>query len=160
MASVTHKVYMTDLKCALDLKYIALKTRDVVVSTRAFHVLRWRHKKIGGTCMIYSSGKVIHHGEKNQLRKYARLLQKMGYAVRLTHIKLLTRSATYTLPPVNYKKLVQTMNASYEPEIYHACILKKDGMCFTIYKSGKVVITGIKNMDDALGVLIEIAWQQ
>ena len=160
MALITHRVYMTDLKCAFNLRHIASKSRDVVLTSKPFTVLRWRHKKIGGTCMIYASGKIIHHGEKYQLRKYARLLQKLGYDVCLKYIKLLTQSATYTLPSVNYSTLVKTMNASYEPEVFHACILKRDGMNFTIYQSGKVVITGIKNIDDALGVLIEIAWQQ
>ena len=151
---------MTDLKCALDLKHIALNTRDVVYTLKPFTVLRWKHKKIGGTCMVYASGKIIHHGEKYQLRKYARLLQKLGYNVCLNNIKLVTQSATYTLPSVNYEHLVKTMRATYEPEIYHACIFKRGRMSFTVYKSGKVVITGIKNIDDALGVLIEIAWQQ
>ena len=160
MALITHRVYMADLQCALNLKHIALNTRDVVFTPKPFTVLRWKHKKIGGTCMVYATGKIIHHGGKHQLRKYARLLQRLGYDVRLKHIKLLTQSATYTLPSVDYMQIVKTMNATYEPEIYHACILKRDGMNFTIYKSGKVVITGIKNIDDALGVLIELAWQQ
>ena len=151
---------MTDLQCALNLKHIASNTRDVVLTLKPFTVLRWKHKKIGGTCMVYATGKIIHHGDKHQLRKYARLLQKLGYNVCLRHIKLLTQSATYTLPSVDYTQLVRTMNATYEPEIFHACILKRDGMSFTIYKSGKVVITGIRNINDALGVLIEIAWQQ
>ena len=160
MAKITHRVYMTDFACTFNPKYIASNTRDVIVTSKPFTVLRWRHKKIGGTCILYSSGKVIHHGEKHQFRKYARLLQKMGYPVQLTYIKLLTSSAIYTISSVNYRKLVNTMNASYEPELYHACILKRQGMCFTIYQSGKVIITGITNMNEALGVLVEIAWQQ
>ena len=160
MASVTHRVYMTDIKCALDLRYIAQNTSDVVYTKVPFHVLRWKHKKIGGTCMVYTSGKIIHHGDKMQLRKYARLLQRLGYAIKMDKIILVTQSATFTLPKVNYVSLVQNCGAQYEPECYHACILKKNNMTFIIYESGKVIITGIKDINEADAALVEIAWQQ
>ena len=110
--------------------------------------------------MLYASGKIIHHGDKTQLRKYLRLLQKIGYHIRHYKIILVTQSATFTLPKVNYTSLVENLGAQYEPECYHACILKRNGMTFNIYKSGKVIITGIKNMDDVDATLVEIAWQQ
>lgn len=160
MATVTHRVFMTDVSCSLNLRYIAMNTRDVVYTKVPFHVLRWKHKKIGGMCMVYASGKIIHHGEKMQLRKYVRLLQKMDFPIRLQKISLVTQSATFMLPNVNYELLVNECGAQYEPEVFHACILKKNEMTFTIYNSGKVVITGIKNLDEANGTLIEIALTQ
>ena len=60
MATVTHRVFMTDVSCSLNLRYIAMNTRDVVYTKVPFHVLRWKHKKIGGMCMVYASGKIIH----------------------------------------------------------------------------------------------------
>ena len=79
------------------------------------------------------------------MRKYARLLQKMNYSIRIKKIKIVTRSAVYTLSNVpDYKKIVQYCRGSYEPEIYHAARFIKEGVHYTVYKSGKVIITGIK----------------
>ena len=33
----------------------------------------------------------------------------------------------------------------YEPEMYHTFGIRKNGLYFIVYKSSKVVITGIKN---------------
>ena len=52
----------------------------------------------------------------------------------------------YTLKNVvDYNKFVKIPGASYEPEIFHALCIRTKGLYFIVYKSGKVVITGIKN---------------
>ena len=96
--------------------------------------------------MVYTSGKIICHGEKKDLRRYGRTLQKMGYPIKLTKITVLTRSATYVLTEKpNFKNIVKMMGGRYEPEIFQALEIKRTGVCFLVYKSGKVVITGIKS---------------
>ena len=157
---ITHSVYMANVSCTLNLEYIAQHTWNVVLTKYPFHVLRWKHRKIGGMCMMYKSGKIIHHGSKDQLRKYIRLIQKMGMRVKLRRIILVTMSGVAYLSKPNFEKLVHTLDATYEPELFHGCILKHNGMSFTIYDSGKMVITGIKSSDDVLASLIEIAWLQ
>ena len=161
MAIYTHIVTYGDLGTRLNLKNILEKMRDVKYKERPFRVLLWCHKRIRCTCMVYDSGKIICHGEKKDLRRYARILQKMGYAIRLKKIIVLTRSAKYVLRErPNLYKLTKMMGGSYEPEIFQALEIKRGGICFLIYKSGKVIITGIANeqlLDDIVNpTLLEI----
>ena len=110
--------------------------------------------------MVYGNGKIIHHGSKGQMRKYIRLIQQMGFKVSLKNIMLVTMSAVSHLKTPNFKNLVQTFGATYEPELFNGCIVKHNNMSFTIYGSGKVIITGIKSIDDAIASLVEITWLQ
>ena len=144
MASITHTVIYGDLGCPLDLRHIAVNSRDVVYKTKPFDVINWHHKKIRCSCMLYSTGKMICHGNKKQMRKYARILFKMGYPVSLNKVKIATHSAVYNLTnEVNYFKMMKLPGATYKPEIYHALNIKRKRVHFTVYRTGKVVITGI-----------------
>ena len=140
---------------------IAESTHNIEYRRVPFDRLLWRHRKIGCTCMIYSNGKIICHGGEDRLRKYVRLLQKMGYPVRMKKIKTFTGSAVHKLSrKPDYRKIAEYMRGSYEPEIYHAVRFIKDGIHYIVYKSGKVVITGIKSEKDldvkVNAVLIEL----
>ena len=58
-------------------------------------------------------------------------------------------SAVYTLRgKVDYCKIVQWMQGSYEPEIFHAVGFIREGIHYTVYKSGKTIVTGIKSEKD------------
>ena len=125
---------------------VVLCSRDVVYKKVPFDVLVWHHKKIRCTSLLYRTGKMICHGNKSQLRKYARILQKLGYPIHLHKVQIITQSAMYQLKNVvNYSELSKLSGAVYEPEIYHAVGIRRNGVYFIVYKTGKVVITGIKN---------------
>ena len=160
MATITHTVYETQLNTHLDLRQIASRSRDVVYTRHRFNVLRWKDRRVGGTCMIYKNGKIIHHGTKQQLRRYLRLVQKLGIHIDVKPIKLVTQSAVACLPNVNYNLLVKNLGANYEPELFHAVQLRRHKMHFTIFRSGKVCVMGVKSLDDVDAALIEIAWLQ
>lgn len=93
------------------------------------------------------------------MRQYARLLQKLGYPVRLTNVKLMTQSAIHTLKSfVDYGKLLE-LGYSYEPCLFHAPILQRRGLSFIVYQSGKVIVTGLKtskDYDNALAAILDI----
>ena len=149
MAKLTHRVLYSDLGCPLNLRDMAETKIDIEYHSLSFERLLWRHRKIGCTYMIYSTGKIICHGGKEQTRQYARLVERMGYPVRMKKIKTLTMSAVYTLRgKVDYCKIVQWMQGSYEPEIFHAVGFIREGIHYTIYKSGKTIVTGIKSEKD------------
>ena len=163
MARITHEVYAVDLTTKINLKDVAMQSRDVILTKRPFHVLRWRHKYIGGTCMVYANGKIIHHGSKKQLRCYLRILQKLGFIsdIKPIHIYIVTKSTTANLhKKIDYEKLVKSMNGSYEPELFNGCIFKKYNMTFIVYSTGKVIVTGVSDVDVVNGVLIEILLYQ
>ena len=55
-------------------------------------------------------------------------------------------SVVYTLRrKVEYWKIVQQLHGSYEPEIFCAIRFISEGIHYTVYKSGKVIVTGIKS---------------
>ena len=59
---------------------------------------------------------------------------------------MITMSAVYTLRgKVEYWKIVQQLQGPYEPEVFHAVGFIREGIHYTLYKSGKVIIIGIKS---------------
>lgn len=153
----THRIYSANVSCKLDLKDIALRSHNVKYTKTPFHMLEWKHKKIGGTCLVYTSGKVMCHGDKQMMRKYCRVIQKLGYPVRLKDTKLCTASAVYDLKTtVDYKHLVQKFpQVSFHPELFHAPILKlEQNVSMTIFHSGKIIIAGVTSEDIAYDVVL------
>lgn len=152
---ITNIVCTANLNCALDLAAITRKATYIVYKPKKFNGLIWRHRKIPCTCLVFASGKIVCPGIKNisdiksNIRKYARLIQKLGYTINLQHIKLVTSSAVHDLKrPVDYCKIVKYMNGKLEPEIFHAVTIKRGKVHFIVYKSGKIIITGIKRECD------------
>ena len=165
MAQITNVVAYTELHCMFDLNALARRLHNVVYNPQKFHGLAWKHRRVDGGCLIFNNGKLVGNGTtswteaKHSIRRYVRLLQNMGYPVQLKRIHLTTVSAVYTLAsPVNYRKLLKYPGMSYEPELFHAPMLKKDCINFIIFQSGKVVITGIKeNLHAAVNpILMEL----
>ena len=68
----------------------------------------------------------------------------MGYV--LSDLRVLTMSAVHTLSGrIRYPNLVMGMGATYEPEVFHAAMIRRGGVHFTVFATGKVVMTGIKD---------------
>lgn len=88
----------------------------------------------------------------------------MDFPIHFAKIKLVTASGVYQLNTggtVDYLKLVRALPGfSYEPEYFHAPILKRQGISFTVFASGKVIITGVKSesllYDVVLPTLLEM----
>ena len=99
---------------------------------------------------------------KTRGRQYALLIHKVGYPVCLSRIQIVTMSAVRTLRhPLNLRQLPIMMNGQYEPEVYPPLMFKINGINFTCFITGKVIITGIKSMavtkDKAVPVILELA---
>ena len=128
--------------------------------------LIWRHRTIEGNCLLFSNEKINYNGKcssltkgRLRLRRYARWLQKMGYPVRLTNVRLVTTSAVHQLSdridPTRFPK-----EFSYLPELFPAVMFRRHGMHFICHLSGKTMITGItrsSDLDDIYSVLLELA---
>lgn len=155
MVHITNVVVQADLQVKIDLTYLTNHSRDVQYDPARFTGVIWRHKKIGGSCLVFSNGKINCNGNKNlaeakrRVRQYARLIQKQGFPVLLKTIHLITMSAVHIISsPLNLKEVHETLGAVYEPETLNAAILKKQRMNFNCFQSGAVVITGIRSMRD------------
>ena len=70
-------------------------------------------------------------------------------------------SAVYTLQGrIKPENLVEYLGAVYEPELFLAARIRRDGMHYTCFSSGKIIITGVKTLqsldEDVLPTLLEL----
>ena len=161
---LTNVVCMVHLKCEIDLKHLVSASRDVIYDPRKHNCLIWRHKKIRGCCILSKSGKMMCNGAasstqeaKKRVRRYARLVQKAGFSIVLDTIRVVTMSAVHTLnQSLDLKQLYSQMGGIYEPELFPALMVKRNGIHFSCFRTGKVIITGIKNMEDVYPTILEL----
>lgn len=82
-------VSTVDLGCKLDLKKIALHARNAEYNPKRFAAVIMRIREPRTTALIFSSGKMVCTGAKSEdmsrlaARKYARIVQKLGFEVYL-----------------------------------------------------------------------------
>ena len=76
------------LGCKLDLKKIALHARNAEYNPKRFAAVIMRIREPRTTALIFGSGKMVCTGAKSEedsrlaARKYARIVQKLGFQVR------------------------------------------------------------------------------
>ena len=163
MVQITNVVVQTDLQVTIDLRYLVNNTRDIRYDPKIFSGAIWHNRRIGGSCLVFHNGKLNCNGNrsihqaKKRTRQYARALQKLGFCVRLQKIDLITMSAVHTLSStLDFSKMCTLLEATYDPEIYNAAMLKKGKVHFNCFHTGKVVITGIKNINVIYPTLLEL----
>ena len=149
---ITNIVCHADLRCSIDLRDLASKGANMTYDPSKFPAVIWKHKVIGGTCMIFKSGKIMVNGKiesireaRQRMRRYARRLQKIGWNISLKRIIISTMSAFYKLEgALDVYRLVQHFGGSYEAERFPAAMFVKDTIHFTCFDTGSVLMTGIK----------------
>ncbi|XP_034218620.1 TATA-box-binding protein isoform X2 [Prunus dulcis] len=117
-------VSTVNLDCKLDLKAIALQARNAEYNPKRFAAVIMRIREPKTTALIFASGKMVCTGAKSEqqsklaARKYARIIQKLGF-------------------PAQFK---------YEPELFPGLIyrMKQPKIVLLIFVSGKIVLTGAK----------------
>lgn len=88
-------VSTVNLNCKLDLKKIALHARNAEYNPKRFAAVIMRIREPRTTALIFSSGKMVCTGAKSEedsrlaARKYARIIQKLGFTVSKHLIKYL-----------------------------------------------------------------------
>jgi len=162
---LTNVVVQGDLGCNIDLRELTYKLGDVRYDPRKFPAVIWQHRKIDGNALVFSNGKINCNGKstslkdgRRRLRRYARILQKLGNAVNLRHVRVVTASGTHRLSARIVPNHLPP-DFSYEPELFPAAMCRRAGLHFTCHLSGIVMITGIKgekDLDEANGVIIEL----
>ena len=151
--TTTNMVCQADLKVSLNLHKIINKIRDAKYNPSRFSAISWNHKSIGASCLLFRNGKLILHGGKSIenarkcVRQYARIIQKLGYSVQTPNLKVITITMLADLGvKINLTNIVDCFdNASYEPELFNAALVKKNGVHFSVFQSGRVVICGVKS---------------
>lgn len=84
-------VATVNLGCDLNLRKINFRTRNSEYNPSRFHGVIMRIREPRCTALIFRSGKVVCTGARNEVdanlgtRKFARILQKLGYPVMVTY---------------------------------------------------------------------------
>jgi TATA-box binding protein (TBP) (component of TFIID and TFIIIB) len=147
MVHITNVIVSANLECQFNLREIASRFNNTIYKPKAFQMVTWQHRRIVGKALLYASGKLFVTGVKHEpsarksLTQYARYLQKNGYPVKISKIKLVTMSAVHKL--TNEPDLSKI--PGYELELANTAQIRKYGMTFLLHSTGTVMITGIKN---------------
>lgn len=164
-----------NLDCRLDLKTIALHARnaeynpkvpafcrgcdifsfDADISTKRFAAVIMRIREPKTTALIFASGKMVVTGAKSEddsklaSRKYARIIQKLGFHAKFTNFKIQNIVGSCDIKfPIRLEGLASRHHnfSSYEPELFPGLIYRmiKPKIVLLIFVSGKIVLTGAK----------------
>ena len=155
--------------CVLDLKRIALRARNAEYNPRRFSAVIMRIREPRTTALLFNSGKVVVTGAKSEeeanlaARKYARIVQKLGYDVRFleykVHVMLILCvlllclclllqvqnivGSTDVHFPIHLEKmaLMHGIFVTYEPELFPGLIYRmvEPRVVLLIFVNGKVV---------------------
>lgn len=148
-------VSTVSLCCRLDLKKIALHARNAEYNPKRFAAVIMRIREPRTTALIFSSGKMVCTGAKSEedskmaARKYARIVQKLGFPAKFKDFKIQNMVGSCDVRfPIRLEGLVLTHSqfSSYEPELFPGLIYRmvKPRIVLLIFVSGKVVLTGAK----------------
>ncbi|CAO3616851.1 unnamed protein product [Mucor hiemalis] len=87
-------VATVNLDCRLNLKTIALHARNAEYNPKRFAAVIMRIRDPKTTALIFASGKMVVTGAKSEddsklaARKYARIIQKLGFQAKFTDFKI------------------------------------------------------------------------
>ncbi|RMD41501.1 hypothetical protein DV735_g3614, partial [Chaetothyriales sp. CBS 134920] len=148
-------VATVNLDCRLDLKTIALHARNAEYNPKRFAAVIMRIRDPKTTALIFASGKMVVTGAKSEddsklaSRKYARIIQKLGFNAKFTDFKIQNIVGSCDIKfPIRLEGLASKhhMFSSYEPELFPGLIYRmiKPKIVLLIFVSGKIVLTGAK----------------
>jgi len=143
----------------LDLKTITMHARNAEYNPKRFAAVIMRILNPKTTALIFASGKMVCTGAKseensrNAARKYARIIQKLGFSAKFTEFKIQNIVGSCdVLFPIRLEGLATKHDhwSSYEPELFPGLIyrMQKPKIVLLIFVSGKIVLTGAKVRDE------------
>ena len=153
---LSNLILSADLGCVFDLTALARVLCNVEYNTRRFNALIWRHKRIRGTILLFSSGKVTilncnsFQEGKCSIRIFARILQnRHNCAVKsVKNVKIVTASLHFALGiKINLNELNKTFpQCQYEPELCNSASIRQGNVHIAVHSTGSVLITGVKSV--------------
>jgi len=147
------------LGTTLDLKTIALHARNAEYNPKRFAAVIMRIRDPKTTALIFQSGKMVCTGAKSEdnsklaARKYARIIQKLGFNTKFTDFKIQNIVGSCDVKfPIRLEGLAYQHGhySSYEPELFPGLIYRmvQPKIVLLIFVSGKIVLTGAKVRDE------------
>ncbi|XP_012274148.1 TATA-box-binding protein [Orussus abietinus] len=164
---IQNVVSTVNLGTQLQLTYINTRTRNSEYNPARFTGLIMRIQCPRATALIFRSGKLVCTGTKSEedsflaTRKFARIIQKLGFQVKLIHFKVQNIVATCDLKfPIKLENLnhMHGQFSSYEPELFPGLIYRMvlPRVVLLIFVNGKVVLTGGKQRSELHDALTNI----
>lgn len=159
-SKLTRNIVSTvNLKCPLRLRNIALHARNAEYNPRRFAAVVMRLREPKTTALIFASGKMVCTGAKTEedsktaSRKYARIVQKLGFQVTFSNftIQNIVGSSDVGFPiDLEYISNNHSAYCSYEPEVFPGLVYRMldPKIVLLIFVSGKLVLTGAKRKAD------------
>ena len=143
----------------INLKALALKLMYCDYNPQRFAAMTLRLREPKTTALAFGSGNMVCTGSKNiaecllACRMYTRILQNANIEVCFHHFKVqnIVASVEVEHPLMLYEiSKEHGAHVSYEPELFPGLVLRitKPKIVFLMFRSGKIVITGAKNMNE------------
>jgi transcription initiation factor TFIID TATA-box-binding protein len=131
--TVQNVVSTVNLAVKLDLKVIGLHARNAEYNPKRFAAVIMRIRDPKTTALIFGSGKVVCTGARSEdesrlaARKFARIIQKLGFDVKFTEFKIQNIVGSVDVGfPIRLEGLQSshTHFSSYEPELFPGLIYR------------------------------------
>lgn len=148
---INNVVCSFSVRCHLNLRDIAL--RGMNVEYRKEHgMVTMKLRKPYTTASIWSSGKITCTGANSEdaarvaARRYARILQKLGFSIRFRNFRVVNVLGTCILPfAIKITQFSQAHRdcASYEPELHPGVTykIKEPKATLKIFSTGSITVT-------------------
>ena len=160
-----------DLGCKINLKEVALQAQNSYYAPNKFSGLIMRIKEPKTTALIFSIGKMVCLGAKNEeqskaaCKKFGKILKNLNYPITLKKFKIrnivsscevkfkipLLKLYFHILKYLDKKRV--TFESEFFPGLIYHCDdnykksednIQKSNMVFLVFASGKMIITGAK----------------
>lgn len=148
-------VSTVNLCVPINLRQMALSCKNTEFNPRRLNAIIVRIREPRTTALIFASGKMVCTGAKNEedsrlaSRKFARIVQKLGYDAKFINFKIHNIVASCDLGfniSLEALSIGHRDHCSYEAEIFPGLIyhMLKPKIVLLIFVSGKIVLTGAK----------------
>jgi transcription initiation factor TFIID TATA-box-binding protein len=158
--SIKNIVSTLNLGVSVELKLLAKKCKNTEFNPKRFPAAVIRIKEPKTTALIFGSGKMVVTGAKSEgdskiaARTFAKMVRKCGFAVTFKEFKI---QNIVGVADVNFPIRLEALQmrhshfCQYEPEVFPGAIyrLLQPKLVLLIFVSGRIVITGAKNKEDA-----------
>ncbi|CAK5073269.1 unnamed protein product [Meloidogyne enterolobii] len=151
-------VSTVNLDVRLDLNQIAKTALNSEYNPKRFSAVIMRIRDPRSTALIFNNGKIVCTGAKSEeasrlaARRFARIIQRLGYNVQFNEFKVQNLVAScdckFRLQLEGFA-ITHYQFSTYEPELFPGLIYRmvKPRVVLLIFLSGKVVITGARKRE-------------
>jgi len=156
---VVNLVALVKLSHPLDLEKLSAKLKKTEFPPSGAKWLKMRLEPENYYIAFYKSGKFLITGTKsieeasNIAERVVATLKENGVLIEIENIEI---QNIVILDYINLKISLEKItaylideNISYEPEQFPGLIFKDERASFLLFRSGKMILTGVKTLDDA-----------